>query len=323
MTVKTLDIDITKPLDNVPADKADTRASWAEIKTKYETLAGQALRYRGAWASGTYLSGDVVTHDDSWWYASTDLTTEEPGVDAEWVVLAGDSGSGLSSVTTEWGRLDLSVAGGVATIGNDYIAQQSSLDGDELTNEFVSTPLMDPSSTSANVTCNLSFGSDAGGEHIVCVMPLTLTGTITLRSADYATGGLVDGQASITAPGGGYFTIERLAGSTKHYQTSLVPAPTFSGLATFNGGVSLPVLSGVSGTLTMAHSGHTLILDDDATIPVTDGFMARFIASGASRDIDAGGTALSLADGDSVVIWTDGTTVWRSATETLATMATS
>lgn len=101
MTVKTLSIDTTKPEDNVPSEKQDIRTNWVEIKTKYETLAGLALRYLGAWSAGSYLSGDVVTYVDSIWRASTN-TTGTPGSSADWVFLAPNTGNPVIKSASAW-----------------------------------------------------------------------------------------------------------------------------------------------------------------------------------------------------------------------------
>lgn len=231
---------------------------------------------------------------------------------------AASGGSGLSSVTNEEGRLALSVDGGVATIGDAYIAHQSDLDDGDLTLSFVETPLIDPGSTSADVTCNLSFGTDAGGEHIVCVMPLDLTGTITLRSADYATGGLVDGQASITAPGSGFFTVERLPGSTKHFQTSLVPAPTFTGSATFDaaiyeavaedditGSATVDLSAGQHQRLTLTGNVTALALSNRPPDGYSQTVLIDFIQDGTGSRTLAWFSGALFPDGGSISITSD------------------
>jgi hypothetical protein len=51
------------------------------------------LSWLGNWAVGAYNQDDAVAHNGRMWWASTSITTEEPGVDAEWVVIpAGATG---------------------------------------------------------------------------------------------------------------------------------------------------------------------------------------------------------------------------------------
>lgn len=104
MTIKTLGIDVTKPADGVRPDKADIRASWVEIKAKYEALAGQAWRDRGEWASGTaYLSGDVVFQDTNHYRAISDTTGDVPADSPLiWRLVsgAGDAGTSIPTGTS-------------------------------------------------------------------------------------------------------------------------------------------------------------------------------------------------------------------------------
>jgi hypothetical protein len=44
------------------------------------------VRWRGAWASGSYLRNDAVSHLGALWIANTTTTTEEPGTDPEWTL---------------------------------------------------------------------------------------------------------------------------------------------------------------------------------------------------------------------------------------------
>jgi hypothetical protein len=64
---------------------------------------GGGLTPAGVWASGTaYPAGSVVSYQGSSYYASVDTTTtQEPGVDVVWVILAakGDPGTGTGSGT--------------------------------------------------------------------------------------------------------------------------------------------------------------------------------------------------------------------------------
>lgn len=144
MTVKTLSIDPTKPADGVPSDKSVVRAHWSEIKTKYETLAGQALRYRGTWASGTFLSGDVVKSDGAWYYAAADSTTEVPGTSTNWVPMfvvpktaaqwaasAYILPTNVFGVTTDTGVLK--IGNGVDTFANLTVAIEGGSDHDAVT----------------------------------------------------------------------------------------------------------------------------------------------------------------------------------------------
>jgi hypothetical protein len=51
------------------------------------------LTWLGDWAIGAYNQDDAVGHNGRMWWASTSITTEEPGVDAEWVAIpAGATG---------------------------------------------------------------------------------------------------------------------------------------------------------------------------------------------------------------------------------------
>jgi hypothetical protein len=227
------------------------------------------------------------------------------------------------SVTKSTVRVNPTVTASATTIDDTFLASDITYSADVITRIERIVGMIDTGDTSASFTANLSFGSTAGGEVIVVVVPDDLTGTVTIQSSDSGTGGLVDGAASITMPASGYFTVERLSGSTKNYKTSLISTPVFTGLATFNAGISMPFATTTSGTLTMAaHSGKTVPINGNTTVPVTDGFSCRIISTG-SHDIDAGGTAVSLTSGQSIVVFTDGTTVYRSAVETLATMPTS
>jgi hypothetical protein len=89
------------------------------------------------------------------------------------------------------------------------------------------------------------------------------------------------------------------------------------------GGISSPVLS-ASGTLTMAdHSGRTVLMTGACTVPATDGFNATLVASGASRDVNAGGAALTVASGEAITVFSNGATVWHTPAVALDTLATS
>jgi hypothetical protein len=238
MTVKTLDIDTTLPADDVQPDKSEMRAKWSEIKTKYETLAGQALRYRGAWSSGAYLSGDVVTHVNGWWRASADITAEVPGTDAEWVAIGYAEAATLPSVPATTGitsattvELALTSLQTDLTAAEDAITVLQGTVGTEATvaNSIV-TPSVDGSNQIAITSAQFALYAQAGEVKDVMVRVLnstdpanattvilpkdgtvaeakvvffidaTQTGAVTFTTTDSA--GTVDGATSIVVPGG-------------------------------------------------------------------------------------------------------------------------
>lgn len=261
------------------------------------------------------------------------LAAGEPAFETDTGVLRIGDGSNYND-TDEYGTLlsaatqlflvvNPTVASSETTIDDTFLSASAEVDGDtiEVTQRILG--MIDTGDTSADFTANFSFGTTEGGETCIVEVPDDLTGTVTLRSADYGSGGLIDGAASRTMPASGMFTIRRLAGATKHYKTNIVDAPSFDGLVTFGGGIKAAAITGVSGTLTMEdHSGRTLLIDGDTTVLVEDGFSCRIISTG-SHTVDAGGTGVALTSGQSIIVYTNGTTVWRSGVETLTTMPTS
>lgn len=73
---------------------------------------------QGAWVSGAYDAGDIVTHEGSTWMSTTAITTEVPGVDSEWQLLAVAGQSGFiwggvpdTIATNSNNALDLTIPG--------------------------------------------------------------------------------------------------------------------------------------------------------------------------------------------------------------------
>lgn len=234
-----------------------------------------------------------------------------------------DFGTTINAVVQTFERVTPTVTDSATTIDDDFLAQAITIVDGAITQASRTLAMIDTGDTSNDFTADLDFGTATGGEIVVVEVPLDLTGTVTLRSVDYGTTGLIDGAASRVMPAYGFFLIQRLPGETASYRTSLIDSPDFVGLVTFSAGISNPFAATTSGLLTMAaHSGKIVPINGNTTIPVTDGFTCRIISAG-SHTVGAGGTAVALTAGQSIVIFTNGTTVYRSAVETLTTMPTS
>ena len=79
------------------------------------------------------------------------------------------------------------------------------------------------------------------------------------------------------------------------------------------GSVAMTPLTGVSGALTVAaHGGRVSHLSGNVTVPIDNEFQATLVAVGGTRTVGAGGTPLSLDDGDAVTVWVNGGVVRAS-----------
>lgn len=146
-------------------------------------------------------------------------------------------GALLNAATQGYEDPTPTVSEGVATIGDSFLSAAISINAGTIEAKQRILAMIDAENTSASFYADLSFGTDAGGQTLVVVVPPELTGTVTLRSADHATGGLIDGAASRVMPASGMFVIRRLGGSTKHYRTSIEDNPVVEGTATFNSAI--------------------------------------------------------------------------------------
>ena len=79
-------------------------------------------------------------------------------------------------------------------------------------------------------------------------------------------------------------------------------------------------LTGVSGALTAAaHSGRTLLISGNVTIPIVNGFQA-FIVSAGSFTVGAGGATTALVVDEAIGVWVNNSVVRRTPIQTTVVM---
>lgn len=219
------------------------------------------------------------------------------------VYSSGDGDSEAVTAVAEWPIAPPPIVEGVMTITNAYLVAALSATDNEVTLENRVMTLLNESDPSVGFEVRLAFGSTAGGEAISFRVMADQTGAVTIVSDDDGEdpAGEVDGEEEISPPNRGVFTVFRLAGSTKHYETTINDSPVFRGKVTLEAGVEANAGT-VSGALTMdEHGGGLFTTSGNVTCPNEAGFTVT-LRAGGSHTIGAGGATESLASGDIVSV---------------------
>lgn len=107
-------------------------AIWSRIEGAKGDPGDPGLSWEGAWDDTTpYALGAVVRHAGSVWIANTGNTNKEPGVDAEWDVLAEDGAAGTPGADGTprwmgaWSAGSYAAGDAVGHGGSSYVANAS------------------------------------------------------------------------------------------------------------------------------------------------------------------------------------------------------
>lgn len=155
------------------------------------------------------------------------------------VYSSGDGDSEAVTAVAEWPIAPPPIVEGVMTITNAYLVAALSATDNEVTLENRVIPLLNETDPSVGFELRLAFGSTAGGEVASFRVMEAQTGAVTIVSEDDGAdpAGEVDGEAEISPPNRGVFSVFRLAGSTRHYETTINDSPVFRGTATFDAAI--------------------------------------------------------------------------------------